>query len=163
MQRNASRFQRGLIRILFLLTSIGYGNQLVPTDSLIGSWKGQAKIIVTWVKQDSLPIHIHIKSNGEVTGRIGDAVLKDGRLENNHWILRLLGNSHYRISGNLEGAMIKNENITRKSLQYLLFNFRETGLEGGLHTSGGILLKEGPKLTAAGLILRKIPNNPKKG
>ncbi len=161
MLNNLRLFQYALFLILLLMSSTGSGNQTEPTDVLVGKWTGKAKIIVSWVEQDSLTIFIHIMENGQVTGKIGDAKLVEGRVEFNHWFLRFLGNSHYRISGNLEGAIIQKQNITRKSLRYILFDFGENGLEGGLHTSGGIFIKEGPKLTATGLILRKSSNIPK--
>ncbi|MBI5631231.1 MAG: hypothetical protein HY921_10160 [Elusimicrobia bacterium] len=106
----------------------------VPVD-MVGSWKGSANIIVAWCKQKELPIEIEISLDGNVSGRIGEAVVENGRVSMNNRILVWLGNPKNVISADLKGAVIGAEGIVRKSIQ-LLVNLSDQRLVGGFHTSG---------------------------
>lgn len=107
------------------------------TNALVGHWHGGARIVVDWCKQQRLPVAIEIHSDGSVTGKIGDATLKNGRLSRNRgWIGRKLNlATDYIITGGLTGSIIVIEGITRSSVSVPL-DFTSNTLVGGVHTSG---------------------------
>lgn len=90
----------------------------VVTKSMIGHWEGSARIVVDWCKQQQLPVSIEIHSDGSVTGKVGDATLKNGQLSRNRgWIGRKLNLARdYAIRGDLTGPVVAAENITRSSV-----------------------------------------------
>lgn len=127
----------------------------VPAET--GRWKGSAEIIVTWCKQKELPIEIEIFPDGRVTGKIGDAIVENGRFSETSGMLVWLGNSRYVISAGLKGPIVKAEGITRKSIE-LFVNLSDERLTGGFHTSGGKFGgKDSMMLSGSGLNLLRQP------
>jgi hypothetical protein len=124
----------------------------------VGHWKGNARIIVAWAKQTNLCVTLHIRDDASVTGKVGDALLTNGRLKRNRgWIgQNLKVKTDYIIVGDLEGGIIASEGITRSRVKIPL-NLNGGVLAGGIHTSG---CKFGGKeqmiLSAAGLTLRRV-------
>lgn len=51
--------------------------------AMVGTWQGDATIIVAWVDQETLPVTITIAENGVVEGTAGDATLVAGHLRKN--------------------------------------------------------------------------------
>src|SRR5512132_4580678 len=51
--------------------------------AMTGTWSGEARIVVNWTQQKKLPVRVTIAPDGAVTGTIGDATLRDGRLQRN--------------------------------------------------------------------------------
>lgn len=134
---------------------------------MVGQWDGNARIIVVWCQQTNLAISLNIKSDGSVTGRVGDAVLSKGRLlPNRGWLGRKLNLATDQIiTGTLNGPIVAADGVTRESVKIPL-NFNGTNFIGGLHTSGSLF--GGSKrmvLSAAGLVLRRsdptepVPNS----
>ena len=133
------------------------GNKETVSEAMVGHWKGQARIIVAWCQQTNLPMELQIASNGQVTGTIGDATLKDGRLKRNRGSLgrKLNLKTDYIITGKLDGPIVAAENITRRSVNIPL-NFSKGAYTGGVHTSGTHFGgKKSMIFSGAGLTLRR--------
>jgi hypothetical protein len=116
--------------------------------------------VVAWSRQTNLSVTLHIGDDAVVRGKIGDAILTDGRLKKNRgWIGRNLKvKTDYIVVGKLQGSIVASENITRSRIKIPL-NLEGEVLRGGVHTSG---CKFGGKeqmiFSAAGL--RLIPTCP---
>lgn len=123
----------------------------------VGQWKGDARIIVIWSKQTNLCVTLNVRDDATVTGKIGDAQLINGRLKKNRgWIgQNLKAKTDYIVVGDLQGAIIASEGITRSRVK-LPLNFAAETLSGGLHTSGCQFGgKEQMILSATGLNLKR--------
>ena len=124
----------------------------------IGQWKGSARIIVHWARQTNLCVTLNIRDDATVTGKIGDALLINGRLKKNRgWLDQKLNvKTDYIIVGDLHGAIIAAEGIARARVKIPL-NLSDETLAGGLHTCGS---KFGGKdqmiLSAGGLMLKRV-------
>ncbi|NOX38849.1 MAG: hypothetical protein GXO78_15060 [Calditrichaeota bacterium] len=135
----------------------GTGDSRMPFRELAGHWQGKGEIIVSWCQQDSLPFDLYIQADGTVSGRIGDAVIRDGALRWNRWWLRLLGNPDYVIHVHLEGPLVKDEGIVRKELNVLIDHSNDV-LTGGFHSSGKKWGGRGRmKLSGSGVMLHRVP------
>jgi len=135
-------FQRFLIiiHIVFLvlhpLNGVQASNgEAVSIEDFIGTWKGEGKIIVTWCEQKQLAFELQIDSDGNVSGKIGDAHIRHGKIRLNNIIYRWLGNKKYIINTKLLNYLIKKEKIKRDSIRIFL-DFKKPFLTGGFHTSG---------------------------
>ena len=138
-----------------LCSAIAADNKFPP--AMNGSWSGDAKIIVTWCKQEKLPLQLTIRNDGTVSGRIGDAVLKDGKLARNRgWIGRKLNiKTDYIITGRMVGEVVAAEKIARNSVS-MPINFQNGQITGGLHTNGSKAGgKSAMKLSASDLKLER--------
>ena len=130
----------------------------VAAPAMVGRWVGEAKITVAWTRQRVLPIDITVCPGDTVRGTVGDALLAAGRLETGEvaagesawWV------TDYVISANLDGAIIRAENIRRPSVR-LAFNRRDTILEGILNTPGWRLLNSEVRTIAAKFVLHRAP------
>lgn len=105
----------------------------VLTPAQVGHWEGNARIIMTWCQQTNLPVKLDIQADGSVTGTVGDARLKEGRfLKNRGWLGRKLNiETDYIITGNLDGAIVAAEGITRARVM-MPFNFDSGLIKGEL-------------------------------
>lgn len=125
--------------------------------ALIGTWKGDGKIIVNWCNRKTLSFELLIDSHGNVSGKIGDADIHRGKMEPNRMIYRWLGNREYVIQAELSGHLVKKEAIQRNSIRVFL-DFENPDLVGGFHSSGS---KFGGKkkmiLSGLSVKLTKIP------
>jgi hypothetical protein len=127
------------------------------TTPLVGHWRGNAKIIVSWCEQESLPVAIDIATDGSVTGKVGDATLVNGKISHNRgWLGRKLDlKTDLIITGGLEGAIVAAESISRDGVNIPL-NFEGGELSGGLHSHGSETGgKDSMKLSASSLTLKK--------
>ena len=109
----------------------------IVTSAMVGHWEGNARIIVTWCHQTSLPVKLDIRADGSVTGTVGDAKLTEGFFERNRgWLGRTLNlATDYIVRGNLDGAIVATEGITRSEVMIPL-DFSGRKFAGGINTSG---------------------------
>ena len=135
-------FQRFLIIIhivflvLYPLNEVQASNgEAVSIEDFIGTWKGEGKIIVTWCEQKQLAFEFQIDSDGNVSGKIGNAHIRHGKIRLNNIFYRWLGNKKYIIDTKLSNCLIEKEKIKRESIRIFL-DFQKPFLTGGFHTSG---------------------------
>ena len=102
-----------------------------------GRWSGEARIAVNWTAQRTLKVHLTIAPDGRVTGTVGDASLRNGRLERNRTAIgrALHVKTDWIIRGDLDGAVIKAEGVQRESVT-LPLDWIDDHFEGAVHTSG---------------------------
>jgi hypothetical protein len=117
----------------------------VVTPAMAGHWEGNARIIVSWCQQTNLSVTVDIRTNGTVTGKIGDATL---------------------IAGGLDGAIVAAEGITRSQVT-MICDFNNGSFNGQIDTDGQLCVfssektrKEKMALTAIGLKLIRLPSRP---
>ena len=145
--------KKNIFFLLLLFASIIFAQNFEKT--LVGKWHGKGKIIVTWCERDSLNFDINIAKDGKVTGKIGDAEIKNAVLEKRSPVMEALGNGEYIIRGELEGAIVKDEKISREGFT-LMFDYENGKLAGGFHTTGSKFGgKEKMVLTVSGVKLEK--------
>ena len=144
---------------ILLTVSSAWAAESVVTAAMAGHWEGNARIVVSWCHQTNLPVKIDIHADGNVTGTVGDAQLKKGHFQQNRgWLGRQLNlATDFIVQGNLEGALVAAEGITRERVMMPL-NFDEGAFKGGVNTSGKMLvtkdqMKEQMPLSAASLRL----------
>lgn len=113
------------------------GSTGAVAPAMAGNWTGDARIVVSWATQKTLPVRLNIAPDGAVSGTIGDAVLRDGRLERNRTALgRMLHvKTDWIVRGTLEGDVVKAEGIHRDRVSVPL-NWIDDHFEGGVNTSG---------------------------
>jgi hypothetical protein len=130
----------------------------VVTPAMVGTWQGDARIVVAWCRQPTLPIAVEIAADGTVTGKVGDATLAHGRLAANRGALgrKLNLATDYIITGELTGPIVAAENITRKSVSIPL-DFTGTTFTGGLHTSGSKFGGKAKMILSAGFLTLTHP------
>jgi hypothetical protein len=131
--------------------------QSVINPALVGHWEGNGRIIVSWCRQKSLPVKADIQADGSVTGTVGDAVLREGRFQKNRgWLGRKLNiETDYLITGNLDGAIVAAEGITRERVM-MPCNFDGRSIKGSVATSGTLFGGKASMVFTAGLHLTQI-------
>ncbi len=67
------------LAVLVAAWPLSAADKALPS-AMTGEFKGSAKIVVNWTKQKQLPVEVAIAEDGSVTGKVGDATLKEGRL-----------------------------------------------------------------------------------
>ena len=104
---------------------------------MAGPWAGEADIAVDWTIARALRVRLSLAPDGGATGTIGDAVLRNGRLERNRTAVgrALHVKTDWIVRGDLEGDVIKAEGIRRHAVT-LPLNLVEGHFEGSVHTSG---------------------------
>ena len=148
----------GLLLFLVVMAPRSHADDNVVTQAMVGHWESKAHIIVNWCKQKELSVSISIRSDDTVSGRVGDAELKNGKiLHGRGWVLRVLNwGSEYIIKADLHNPIVASENISRKNISMPL-DFDGASFTGGMHTSGSKFGgREKMKLSAMGL--RLVPN-----
>jgi hypothetical protein len=111
------------------------GCRTISQGDFIGTWKGDSKIIVTWCEQKQLSFELKIDMDGNVSGEIGNAHIRHGKIRLNNIIYRRLGNKKYIIDAELSNYLIEKEKIKRESIRIFL-DFEKPFFSGGFHTSG---------------------------
>jgi hypothetical protein len=149
--RSASRAALG-----FALVLSSAARAQVATPPMVGSWHGDARIIVNWTKQRTLPVRLVVHADDRVTGTVGDAQLADGvlvryRADDTH---TFRWKTEYLVDANLIGPVSRAENIWRTSV-HLLLDWRNDHFEGGLSTSGWKLGSTERKVIDATLLLAR--------
>ena len=154
MSRRGAVIVGALIGILG--TSVG---AQVATPLMIGRWRGEAEVVVSWPRQRTFLVDITIVSGDSVTGTIGDAKIVNGRfLSNRGPVGRFLRwKTDYIIEANLDGLVIRADSISRASVS-LPLNWREGHFEGGVSTSGSKVGSAEHMALAAKLTLHRVPD-----
>jgi hypothetical protein len=132
------RITKLLPTLAMLLTGLSLSaTESVVTPAMVGHWEGNARIVVSWCQQTNLAVKVDVHADGTVTGTVGDAKIMTARLQRNRgWLGRKLNLwTDYIISGNLEGAIVAVEGITRERVMMPL-NFSDGSFKGGLNSSG---------------------------
>jgi hypothetical protein len=158
-----------LVVVALALPALGLRGQL-PDPAMIGTWSGDAQIVVNWTDQASIHVRLDIVADGSVSGQVGDAQLKKGRMARNRGAIgRLLQiKTDYIVSGELHGRVIASEHVQRDGVKMPL-NWDGNVFSGGLHTSGSAfggadrmalsafhlrLTRDPPAIVPVGLITR---------
>ncbi|HTM26048.1 MAG TPA: hypothetical protein VL225_12705 [Vicinamibacterales bacterium] len=117
-------------------TLAAQGGEPLPA-AMAGNWAGDADIFVNWTAQRALPVKLSIAADGTVSGTIGDALLRNGRLQRNRTALgrALHVKTDWIVIADLDGDVIKAESIRRESVKVPL-NWVDDHFEGGVNTSG---------------------------
>jgi hypothetical protein len=127
-------------------------------DPMVGCWEGGAPVIVSWADQHDLLVSIEIAADGRVTGRVGDAVLVDGRLKKKtNWFggEREDQTTHI-VRAALRGPIVDAEGISRSEI-FIHLRLEDAMMSGSLATSGTkVGGKESMALTATPLRLSKV-------
>ena len=108
---------------------------VISKEDLMGTWKGEGRVIVAWCEQKQLLFELRIDMNGNVLGKIGDAKILHGKMKLNNIVYRWLGNRKYIIDAKLTSYLIEKEKIRRASIRVFL-DFENPFFVGGFHTSG---------------------------
>ena len=126
-------------------------------SAFVGSWLGQAPITVPWTAQRMLVIRLDIHEDGRVTGRVGDAQLRDGRIVPESQIAQAMHQGgRFAVEARLDGALIRAEDVSRERVR-LSLNRSGNALIGDLRTNG--TYEGSPSdlmLTAKGLVLSRV-------
>src|SRR5208283_5791799 len=105
--------------LAMLFTTWNLGAMIsVVTGAMVGHWEGNARIIVAWCRQTNLSVKVDIHEDGTVAGTVGEATLAQGHFQKNRgWLGRKLNlATDYIIKGNLNGAIVQAEGITRSKV-----------------------------------------------
>lgn len=133
-----------------------------PIAAMAGEWAGTARITADWTLRRELDVRVAIREDGSVSGMIGDAQLRDGRIRpNRSRVARAMGlGTDYVIQGRLDGSIIQAEAIARDAVR-LPLNWTGGTLDGELVTSGSHEPRRPDVvLTASGLVLRRVAAAP---
>ena len=133
-----------------------------PDSALVGDWSGTAQISVDWCLQRELAVRVTIGADGAVTGQVGDAMLRDGRIRTNRSrVARAMSlGTDWVIEAKLVGPIVRREAIERGTVR-LPLNWTGSTLEGELATSGSYeAMRDDMVLAAKGLVLRRAGPTP---
>ena len=110
--------------------------KVIPPE-MTGEWKGEAQSIMTWTKTKKIKVTLQISEDGSVHGNVGDAKLVKGKFKKNRGAIgkKLNIKTDYIIRGELQGAILKSEGISRKQISIPL-NYKEGVFTGGFATNG---------------------------
>ena len=116
MKLSWRRAGSGILLVAFTLGLVVNAGQSDLQPAMVGTWSGQAHIVVVWCQQKELPVRVEIHPDATVTGTVGDATLLDGRLGSDRgWLLRRLHWAEdYIITGKLQGNLVAAEDIRRE-------------------------------------------------
>ncbi len=137
-RRNSKLYLPGIVIIaafivvsLLCVQSAGANNY----QDFVGSWFGNGKIIVAWCDQDQITLDLTIDAGGNVTGTVGDARLKKGKLSKRNFMMRLLKNRAFIIKADMEGDIVAAEKIHRESIAIFL-EMKDGQINASFNTSG---------------------------
>jgi hypothetical protein len=138
------------------LPAVGPGQVVIPV--MVGRWEGDAQMVVTWTRKRTLGVNIEIFANDSVAGTVGDARLVNARFLKTPGSLpgELRWKTDYIIEANLEGPIIRAENIYRTSVRIPL-NWIGDGFRGGISTSGWMVRSVEYRTVAANVLLHRPP------
>lgn len=127
----------GVLGLTSFLSVSCSGAQATVESEMTGKWKGEGRIVVSWCKQKRLALDLEIGEDGSVEGRVGDAKLVEGQLQQNRGAIGrgLNIKTDYIIVGKLEGEIVAGEHLVRSEVKIPL-NFHGDTYSGGLHTDG---------------------------
>ena len=136
------------------LPAVGPGQVVIPV--MVGRWEGDGQMVVNWTRQRTLGVKIEIFANDSVAGTVGDARLANGQFLKSPGSQpgALRWNTDYVIEANLEGPIIRAENIHRTSVRIPL-NWIGDGFRGGISTSGWMVRNVEYRVVAANVLLHR--------
>ena len=111
---------------------------VAPPPSMVGHWEGSAEVAVNWCNTKELVLSFTIGQDGGVTGKVGNATLKDGHLYPNPgkppkgFMLQ----TNYVIEAELDGPLVAVENIARAEICIPVEVNKDGQLTGAFLTSG---------------------------
>ena len=109
----------------------------LPDARLAGTWSGRARVLVAWCETAEIPVTLTFATDGGVSGRVGDATLRDARVRSQRGaIARSLGLfCDWLVTAGLQGALVEDEGIRRDEVQ-LALNWQAGRLSCAVHSSG---------------------------
>jgi len=129
---------RGGLIVAMVLSATALSGQ-VPERAMVGTWNGDAQIVVNWTHQPSIHVRLVVLGDGSVSGRVGDADLTNGRITTNRGPIgrSLRIKTDYIVSGQLVGLLIAAEHIQRDAVK-LPLNWDGSAFTGSVHSSGSM-------------------------
>lgn len=118
---------------------------------MVGTWTGDAPNYIKPRSTDTFPIAITITPEGNVSGRIGDAVIANGTLRRNHTTVIWFGNPRYVVEAPLSGVILPRDSVTT-DLCWLVLDVHGNALHGGFSTIG----QRGAKKEKQWLVVRNL-------
>jgi hypothetical protein len=128
---------------------------------------------VNWTQAHTLAVQLDIQADGGVTGKVGDATLKDGVLGSTHPLGLVYGvpessrgdppasleaGDHFQVTARLDGPLIAAEQVSRDGVIIVFHLTPDRTLRGGLTSTGSDFGgKDYMKLSARNMVLRKQP------
>ena len=134
---------------------------VAPPGAMVGHWEGQAEVAVNWCKAQQLPVTLTIAQDGAVTGKVGDATLKDGHIYPNPGQARagVTLKTNYVVEAGLEGPLVAAEGIARDEICIPVEVDNDGKLAGAFLTSGKEYGGKDTRVFSAGLRpLTKVPS-----
>jgi len=129
-----------LTTLLTLLAACASPELIDPPPSLQGTWVGEGRVHVEWVRRKRLAVSLTITEDGAVTGRVGDAQLLDAHVRPNRSDLgRTLGVwTDWAVEGRLDGELLADEQFVAQRV-LIPFDFFAGRIEGRVHAEGAFL------------------------
>ena len=111
---------------------------VAPPSSMIGHWEGKADISVNWCRATELPVTLVVDEKGSVTGKFGDATLKDAHIYPNpgQATKKFMLATKYVIEAELVGPLVASEEISRPDICIPVEVTGDGRLAGAFLTSG---------------------------
>lgn len=126
---------------------------VAPPASMVGHWGGTAEVAVNWCNVKELAVSLTISQDGTVTGKVGDAALKEGHIYPNPgkpptgFTLQ----TKFVVEANLDGPLVAAEGIKRDTICIPVEVNKGGQLVGALLTSGKDYGGKDEKIFSAGL------------
>jgi hypothetical protein len=143
-----------VIAFASMLAAPASGRSQVASPSMLGAWQGDGHVVVNWTRQRTLAVQLVLFAGDSVSGTIGDAKLVNARFMKNAGASRW--KTEYVIEGNLEGCVIRAENIWRTSVQIPL-DWIDDRFEGSINTSGWKVGNAELRALTATIVLTRPP------
>jgi|KBSSwiStaDraftv2_1062776.scaffolds.fasta_scaffold269228_2 hypothetical protein len=109
----------------------------LPDARLAGTWSGRGRVLVAWCETPEIPVTLTFAPDGGVSGRVGDAILRDAHVRSNRGaVARSLGLfCDWLVTAGLQGALVEDEGIRRDEVQ-LALDWQDGRLSCAVHSSG---------------------------
>lgn len=105
---------------------------------VVGTWEGRAEVRSPSLPPEGLLVHLAIAQDRSVTGKVGDATIRDGRFrENRGAIGRMLRlGTEYVIEGTLQGPLVTKDLLARQRVR-MPVDIVGGEIRGDLNATGG--------------------------
>jgi|MudIll2142460700_1097286.scaffolds.fasta_scaffold73241_2 hypothetical protein len=126
---------------------------VAPPAAMVGHWEGKAEVAVNWCNAKELAVSVTIAPDGRVTGKVGDATLKEGHIYPNpgKQATGVMLNTKYVIEAGLDGPLVAAEKITRGEICIPVEVTKDGQLAGAFLTSGTEIGSKEDKVFSGGL------------
>jgi hypothetical protein len=126
---------------------------VAPPPAMVGHWEGKAEVAVNWCTAKELAVSFTIAANGSVTGKVGDATLKEGHIYPNpgKQPTGVMLQTKYVIEAGLDGPLVAAEKITRDEICIPVEVTKDGQLAGAFLTSGTETGSKEEKVFSGGL------------